>query len=598
MLKPLFVLACLTLASLAAAPSWAQVQTPIARSGRFTGFVNFVTTGGSLRSQPDTANSCSLNASSSQLLSGVPAGTSVLAAYLYWGGSATTAAGNIVVDNVITFNGVSVTANRSFTASYDNAGTALPYFGAVADVTSLVAGNGNYTFSGLTVNAGNPHCAVGAVAAGWGLVVVYQGPNERLRAINIFDGLQYFRGSALALTPDGFRVPTSNIDGRVAVITWEGDPGNSGPLNGFSESLSFNGATLDDGLTPAGSNPVVQQYDGTINSQGVVTSYGVDVDGYDVSALLSPGQQSATTVYSAGGDLVLLTAQIVSVTTERSVDLSVIKSAVGNFVVGANASYTLTVSNSAGAIIDPEANVITVKDTLPTGLSFVSAAGSGWTCGIAGQVVTCTHGPPLNPGQSLPPIALTVAVGAAAWPTVSNTATVSSSSFDGNSANNSSINVKNLTGGAPLPALTVQKISEVVSDPVNGTVNSKRIPGAIIRYSVIVTNSGFATADSGSVAITDAVPARSALYVAPASGGPVEFIDGSPGSGLTYSYPANLSFSNQPGGGPPYSYTPTPDVSGFDAAVTGLRVAPNGVLAGASAGGNAGFTLRFMVRVQ
>jgi uncharacterized repeat protein (TIGR01451 family) len=598
MLQTRFALLYLLLACVVGAPAHAQLQTPITRSVRFTGLVNFVTTGGSLRTQPDTVNSCAVGASSTQNLSGMPAGTTVLAAYLYWGGSATTSGGAIVIDNNVTFKGASVIANRTFTASYNNAGTQLPYFGGVADVTALVTGNGSYTFSGLTVNAGNPHCAVGAVAGGWGLVVIYQGPSERLRSINIFDGLQYFRGSALTLTPDGFRVPTANIDGRVAVITWEGDPGNSGPLNGFAESFSFNGATLDDGLVPAGSSPTVQQYDGTINSQGVVDSYGVDVDTYDVSALLSPGQESATTTYSTGGDLVLLTAQIVSVTTERSVDLSLSITAVGNFSVGANGSYTLSVANSAGAIIDTEANTISVTDTLPAGLSYVSAAGTGWTCAAAGQVVTCTHPPPLAPGQSLPSISLTVAVTAAAWPSVTNSASVSSSSYDGNKANNTGTAVKALSGGAPLPALTVQKLSEVLSDPIDGTVNPKRIPGAVVRYSIVVSNAGFATADSGSVAITDPVPAGSSLYVSTASGSPVDFVDGTPASNLSFNFATQVAYSNQPGGGPPYNYVPAPDANGFDAAVSGLRVTPQGVLAGSTAAGNPGFTIRLRVRVQ
>jgi uncharacterized repeat protein (TIGR01451 family) len=342
----------------------------------------------------------------------------------------------------------------------------------------------------------------------------------------------------------------------------------------------------------------VQQYDGTINSQGVVNSYGVDVDGYDVSALLSPGQETATTTYSAGGDLVLLTAQIVSVTTERSVDLSVVKTAVGNFSVGANGSYTLTVANSAGAIIDSEANTITVTDTLPAGLSYVAASGAGWTCAAAGQAVTCTHPPPLAPGVALPAISLTVAVGTAAWPSVSNSASVSSASYDGNKANNTGTAVKALTGVAPLPVISVQKLSEVLTDPINGTINPKRIPGSVIRYSIVVSNAGFATADNGSVAITDPVPAGSALYVATAGGSPVDFIDGSPSSSLSFNYATHVSYSSQPGGGPPYSYVPVPDASGFDAAVTGLRVAPQGVLAGSTAAGNPGFTLRLRVRVQ
>jgi hypothetical protein len=277
------------------------VDVPVSRSARFTGKINFVTTGGSLRTQPNTVDACAVGTTSSGTLSGIPAGTTVVAAYLYWGGSATTTSGGaIVVDSTVRLNGTNVTASRTFTGRYDNGGTLFPYFGAVADVSSLVTGNGTYTFRNLTVNTGAPHCASQAVLAGWGLVVIYQGTNERLRAINIFDGLQFFRGSSLTLTPDGFRTPATGIDGRVAVITWEGDPNNSDPLGGFSESLRFNGSLIDDGLVPAGSVPTVQQFDGTISTTGSVTSYGVDVDQYNVTGLLGPGQESATTVYSAG----------------------------------------------------------------------------------------------------------------------------------------------------------------------------------------------------------------------------------------------------------------------------------------------------------
>ncbi len=404
------VLACALLCAWAGT-ALAQ-STPISRAVRITGNINFVTTGGSLRTQANGGNACAVGPTSTENLSGVPAGTTIQAAYLYWGGSGPT------VDSTVSLNGSTVNANRTFTAVFNNAGTNFPYFGGVADVTPLVTGNGSYTFGNLTVNTGAPHCNSSAVLSGWGLIVIYQGAAERLRAINIFDGLQFFRGSSLTLTPDGFRIPPTNIDGRIAVITWEGDPDNSTPLGGFSESLSFNGTLLDDGLVPPGSVPTVQQYDGTISSQGTLTSYGVDVDSYDVSGALAPGQTTATTNYSAGGDLVLLTAQVVSVTTEPVVDLAVTKSHVGDFIVGTTGSYTITVSNSAG--VEKEDNTIIVTDVLPAGLTFNSASGTGWSCSASGQTVTCNHPPPLLAGSSLPPLTIEVQVGPAAYPSVTN----------------------------------------------------------------------------------------------------------------------------------------------------------------------------------
>src|SRR6185295_17959518 len=302
--------------------------------------------GGTLRTQDNNGNACAMAASSSQALSGIPAGTTIRNAYLYWGGSGS------ANDTSGTLNGTTVIATRTVARTWVNRATNYPFFGDFANVTSIVTGNGTYTLGNLTVNTGTPYSGNSTCAGGWSLIVVYESASERLRAINIFDGLDYFYGSSLTLTPDGFRIPNSNID---------------------------------DGLVPAGSVPTVQQFDGTINTQGVVTSYGVDVDQYDISAFLNPGATSGTTLYSAGADLVLLMAQVVSATSDPAVDLSITKTHAGTFVSGGTGQYTITVSNSGAAGIEREDNTITVTDTLPAGLTFNAASGTGWTCGAVVQ---------------------------------------------------------------------------------------------------------------------------------------------------------------------------------------------------------------------
>ncbi len=451
-------------------------QTAITRYARFTGNLNFVATGGSLRTQSNDGDACAVGTSSSRALAGIPAGASIVAAYLYWGGS------GAAVDANVTLNGQAVAAQRTFTATFNNDGTNFPYFAGFADVTNRVAGNGTLTFSGLTVSTGAPHCGSSAVAAGWSVIAIYGSANERLRAVNVFDGLQFFRGSALTLTPDGFRIPPSNFDARMTIFALEGDPGNSTPLNGFSEVLRFNGAAVDDGILVPGSDPAIQPYDGTVNSAGVATSYGVDVDTFDVTALLAPGQTSATTQFSAGGDLVLLAAQVVSATSEPVVDLSLTKTHAGNFTVGSQHVYTLTVANAAGW--QREDNPVVVTDTLPAGLTFVSAAGTGWTCGAASQVVTCTHPPTLDSGSSLPPIALTVAAGGAAVPGVVNTAVVSSASFDVNAANDTATDSTVVIG----PNLSVSTKSVL---DLNG---GEPDPGDTVRYTITLVESAGVTA--------------------------------------------------------------------------------------------------------
>lgn len=53
-------------------------------------------------------------------------------------------------------------------------------------------------------------------------------------------------------------------------------------------------------------------------------------------------------------------------------------------------------------------------------------------------------------------------------------------------------------------ALTVSKTSAVESDPINGTTNPKAIPGATVRYTITVQNTG--SSDATSVVLVDATP--------------------------------------------------------------------------------------------
>ncbi|TMC31170.1 MAG: DUF11 domain-containing protein, partial [Chloroflexi bacterium] len=90
-------------------------------------------------------------------------------------------------------------------------------------------------------------------------------------------------------------------------------------------------------------------------------------------------------------------------------------------VRGSSGSYSLTVSN-----IGPVASsgLVTVTDSLPAGLTPTVASGSGWSCGIAAQTVTCTRSDSLAATASYPVITITVTVAPAASTPVTNTATV------------------------------------------------------------------------------------------------------------------------------------------------------------------------------
>src|SRR6185503_13340641 len=177
---------CLLAAVLALAlPQTAQAGTTVSLFTSFAGNINYVVTGNTLRTQGNTAvggNPCLVGTTSTGAVSGIPAGATITAAYLYWSGSGT-------ADYNVTLNGTAVTAavGRQYTDTFNNGGTDnLSFFSGAADVTSIVntaGGNATYTFGGLTVQTADvggsgQYCSDSAVLAGWSLVVIYNKATE------------------------------------------------------------------------------------------------------------------------------------------------------------------------------------------------------------------------------------------------------------------------------------------------------------------------------------------------------------------------------------------------------------------------------------
>lgn len=127
--------------------------------------------------------------------------------------------------------------------------------------------------------------------------------------------------------------------------------------------------------------------------------------------------------------------------------------------------------------------------------------------------------------------------------------------------------------------LQITKTSQVISDPINGTTNPRAIPGAVVQYTITVTNIGTGPVDAGTVVVTDALPSNIIMNVVNGT-----FIDGTPNSGLTVTQ-ANVSYSSAVGGGAPYNYTAAPDANGYDSKVTGMRIVLTGTMAAATTSG-------------
>ncbi len=156
-------------------------------------------------------------------------------------------------------------------------------------------------------------------------------------------------------------------------------------------------------------------------------------------------------------------------------DLGVSKTHSATFQVNEQASYTIRVRNH-GAV--NAAGPISLSDALPAGLTLVSAAGTGWTC----VATACTYAGTIAAGDQAPDVTLTVAVGAAAVPSVTNTAAVSCTCGDLNPANDTAADVTTVIPadsvaiaivGGPVYTLTERGITSgdiSVVKNANGTI--------------------------------------------------------------------------------------------------------------------------------
>lgn len=263
---------------------------------------------------------------------------------------------------------------------------------------------------------------------------------------------------------------------------------------------------------------------------------------------------------------------------------------------GDTTTYTITVTDTTGIALS---NVL-FKDPAVANLavSNVGCAAQSATCpssvtvaGMQGSGLTI---PSMNNGGTVT-FTLDAQVTGNPTGTLTNQATVSIGSASTAASASDTI---------VYPALVNAKTVTVTSDPVNGAANPKNIPGSESLYTISVTNTGQGRVDSNSVVISDPIPANTMLFVGNLGGspaGPFSFSDA--GSGLTFAYTSlaatsdDVDFSKD--GGATWGYTPVPDASGYDAAVTNIRLNPKGRMNGWSgAGAYPGFNIGFKVKLK
>ncbi|UQN05012.1 DUF11 domain-containing protein [Deinococcus sp. QL22] len=166
---------------------------------------------------------------------------------------------------------------------------------------------------------------------------------------------------------------------------------------------------------------------------------------------------------------------------------------------GQNGTFTLLPRNIG---LQATTGTITLTDPLDANLTFVSGTGIGWTCGAAGQNVTCTSTTAIAAGASGNPITLTVLTGQSAGATVANSASISGGGDSANTNNSSSVTV-------PVSSLTDIQLTKT---PTGTAVTA----GTNIVYTLTAFTAG--PSNAAGVTISDPLPSN-VTYVSTTGGG-------------------------------------------------------------------------------
>lgn len=276
------------------------------------GYIGYTSTGGSLRTQSNTVDACSVTTTSSNTLTAdVPAGGTIVKAFLYWAHS------NPNPDVQVTFEGNVVDADLMYTTAID---ANRIFYGGVSDVTSIVAGvadpnTNSFDFSGLTIDNSATYCSSATVLGGWSLIVFYEDASLPASTVNVYQGFHGESNTSSSYTLDGFFAIGAS-GSKTTVLSWEGDQTLSN-----NEALEFTTGTGTFDLVGDGDNTVANPnpFNSTIfdNTDTPIvnntTSYGVDLDTYDVSPFIVAGESTATTRVESGQDFVILNAVVLKV---------------------------------------------------------------------------------------------------------------------------------------------------------------------------------------------------------------------------------------------------------------------------------------------
>ncbi len=220
------------------------------------------------------------------------------------------------------------------------------------------------------------------------------------------------------------------------------------------------------------------QHDGTTWQSSLLTTFG------SFAALTSFGEGEDGSIYftdSAGGAIYRITDNVAT-TADMRVTMAASPSTA---TVGQPVTLTATVTNLGGAT----ATGVTLNETLATGPTIGTITASQGNCSRVNQAVTCALGTLANGASATVAVVLTPAAAG----TLTNTATVSATQSDPNTANN------NASLATPVISPSADLAVSLTDSPDPVAVNET------LTYTVTVTNNGPSAATG--VTMTDTLPA-------------------------------------------------------------------------------------------
>jgi len=385
---------------------------------------------------------------------------------------------------------------------YDGASTKGTWSALVADLFSAATGgaDGNGTLNAWSILVTPVHFDCVAFA-----------PAATVAATKTVSGTFTVGGTVtytITLTNNGTGAQADNAgheftDTLPAGLTLVSPNATSG-----TAGTSGNTATWDGTIAPLGGTVTITitatvnaGAQGTsISNQGTV-SYDSNNDGTNDAT-------ASTDDPSAGG------AADPTVFAVSSSMVNATKTVSGSFTVGGTVTYTITLSNS-GASASPDNAGHELTDTLPAGLTLVSANATSGTAGTAGNTVNWDGSIPAA-GSVTITITATVNAGAQGT-TISNQASFSYDA-DLNGTNESSgVSDDPAVGGASDP--TVFAVGAAALSATK-TASGSFIPGSTVTYTIVISNTGSsASPDNAGHELTDTLPAALTLTGATATSG-------------------------------------------------------------------------------